>query len=231
MNRILLIEDEELIGSTVKLNLQAENYVVKWCTTGRGGLAELDGGVYDLLILDLLLPGDSGEGILKELRARGHSIPVLVLTALGDIETKVRCLEAGADDYLTKPFDIRELSARTRALIRRSTSETEIPSDRIFSIGSCKVNLETREATTVNGGEVLLTEKECSLVELFARNQGRVLSRADIIEEVWGMDESPTSRTVDNFVVRLRRMFEEDPKRPRHFLTVRAVGYRFDGGM
>jgi DNA-binding response OmpR family regulator len=132
----------------------------------------------------------------------------------------------GADDYLPKPFDVAELIARAHALVRRSQSEREIPTDQLVRIGPYEANFETREAKT-NEGNQMLSEKEVALLRLLVRARGRTLSRSDILEEVWGMDVSPTGRTVDNFILRLRRLFEPEPEQPRHIITVRGVGYRF----
>ncbi|RME30226.1 MAG: DNA-binding response regulator, partial [Deltaproteobacteria bacterium] len=135
-------------------------------------------------------------------------------------------LEQGADDYLPKPFDVAELLARVTAIIRRSQGERVIPAKNILTIGRFRVNLATREAETLQGPQVL-SEKEAGLLEFLARCRGEVVSRADILDEVWGMDATPTERTVDNFIVKLRKMFEPDPENPRHFITVRGRGYRF----
>ena len=146
--------------------------------------------------------------------------------ARSDVETKVQALEIGADDYLPKPFDVAEMIARVNALVRRSQAERQIPSDNLVSISGFEINLLTRQATS-NEGQVMLSEKETALIRLLVRSQGQVLSRADILDEVWGMDVSPSERTVDNFIVRLRKLFEPDTEKPRHFITVRGEGYRF----
>lgn len=224
--RVLLIEDEELVGTMVRMNLESAGYEVTWQKDGLSGLDRATAEPYDMVLLDISLPGADGLTVLGELRAKGISTPVMMLTARGDVPTKVEALEVGADDYLPKPFDVAEMVARVNALVRRSQAEREIPSDRVVCIGSCEINLETRVAQSEEG-EVTLSEKEVALVGLLVRARGRVLSRSDILEEVWGMDVSPGERTVDNFVVRLRKLFEPDPNKPRHILTVRGEGYRF----
>lgn len=227
MYRVALIEDEALIREMIRLNLETKGYQVECFDAGEGFLDRLADAAYDVILLDIMLPGISGEDALKEIRKRGVTAPVMMVTAKGDVASKVGALLQGADDYLPKPFDIQELLARVAALIRRSQGERSLHSSRVVRIGEYEVNLETRAART-RLGEVVLSERECNLLALFARNAGVVLHRADILEEVWGMDVSPTPRTVDNFILRFRKLFEEDPENPRIFLTVRASGYVFE---
>lgn len=226
--RILLAEDEELIGRMVELNLRHEGYEVTWVKNGTDAFARAFGEPWDLLILDVMLPGASGFQVAKDLREKEVTIPILMLTARGDTTSKVRGLDAGADDYVVKPFDMAELLARVRALIRRSQGSRHVPSTQVIRFGRYEVNLETLEATS-NVGRIALTEKEAKLMALFARHRGETLSRADILEEVWGMDANPTERTIDNVIVRLRRYFEPDPEQPAYILSVRGQGYRFNG--
>lgn len=224
--RILLVEDEDLIGSMVQLNMQAEGYDVSWARDGEQGLQQALDNRHDLIVLDVGLPKMDGEQVLKELRRAEVGTPVLMLTASADIDTKVRSFDLGADDYLTKPFEVEELMARVRALMRRSQADRELPSESLFRLGAFSINFETREAVS-NEGALVLTEKETGLMQLFARTTPQVLSRATILDEVWGMDASPTERTVDNVILRLRKLFEEDPDKPVHIVTVRGQGYRF----
>jgi DNA-binding response OmpR family regulator len=226
--RILLAEDEELIGRMVELNLRHEGYEVTWVKNGTDAFARAFGEPWDLLILDVMLPGASGFQVAKDLREKEVTIPILMLTARSDTTSKVRGLDAGADDYVVKPFDMAELLARVRALIRRSQGSRHVPSTQVIRFGRYEVNLETLEATS-NVGRIALTEKEAKLMALFARHRGETLSRADILEEVWGMDANPTERTIDNVIVRLRRYFEPDPEQPAYILSVRGQGYRFNG--
>lgn len=224
--RILLVEDEDLVGSMVQLNMQAEGYELNWARDGEQGLQMALTGPFDLLVLDVGLPKMDGEQLLKALRRADVGTPVLMLTASADIDTKVRSFNLGADDYLTKPFEIEELLARVRALMRRSQADRELPSDAMFHLGQFTINFETREALC-NEGAIVLTEKEAGLMKLFARTTPQVLSRATILDEVWGMDASPTERTVDNVILRLRKLFESDPDKPKRIVTVRGQGYRF----
>lgn len=224
--RILLVEDEELIGTMVRLNLEGAGYTVAWLRNGAEGAAAAEKGLFDLILLDIGLPGMDGLSVLRKIRRAGVGTPVMMLTATGDVPVKVEAFGTGADDYLPKPFDVAELMARVAALVRRSRSDREIPSDNIARIGSFEVNLETRRASTT-AGEATLSEKEVALVRLLVRSGGRVLKRSEILEEVWGMDAFPTERTVDNFIVRLRKLFEPDPEAPVHIITIRGEGYRF----
>jgi DNA-binding response OmpR family regulator len=225
-SRILLIEDEDLVGTMVRMNLEGAGHEVVWVRDGAMAIEKAVNEAYDLLLLDIALPGADGLTVLSQLRNRGISTPIMMLTARSDVPTKVEALELGADDYLPKPFDVAEMIARANALVRRSQADRQIPADHIVRIGEFEVNLESRLAAS-NEGEVQLTEKEALLLGLLLRSHGRVLTRSEMLEEVWGMDVSPTERTVDNFILRLRKLFEPEPERPRHILTVRGEGYRF----
>ncbi len=224
--RILLVEDDTLIGEMVQLNLRHEGYAVTWLTRGDAVADNLSGDPFDLVVLDVMLPGMDGFAVAASLRSQDIGTPILMLTARADVFDKVTGLDAGADDYLTKPFDMKELLARVRALIRRSQGSRELPSNRHARIGTFTVNFETRESLN-SEGSTRLSEKEALLLELFVRNPGRILTRADILEEVWGMEASPTERTVDNFIVRLRKLFERNPDNPQHIITVRGRGYLY----
>lgn len=225
--KLLLVEDEALIGEMVRLNLDQEGYEVEWVKDGRVALNRIRASSFDLLILDLNLPGLSGFEVARIMRKEGILTPILMLTVRADTASKVRGLTVGADDYLVKPFEVAELMARVHALIRRSQGARHPPSHQLVQMGSFSVNLETRNAVT-NEGEMTLSEKEVEILRLFVLHRGEVLSRADILDEVWGMDADPTTRTVDNYVMRLRRLFEPQPDHPRHFITVRGRGYRFE---
>jgi two-component system alkaline phosphatase synthesis response regulator PhoP len=224
--KILLIEDEELVGTMVRMNLESAGYEVRWSKDGLEALTLAQDNLFDLILLDIALPGKNGLEILADLRRRGLGTPVMMLTARSDVPTKVEALQLGADDYLPKPFDVAEMIARVNALVRRSQSEREIPTDRILRFDRYEINLATREAKT-NEGDLVLSEKEAALMRLLIRGHGQTLSRSDILEEVWGMDVNPTERTVDNFILRLRKLFEPEPEQPKHIITVRGVGYRF----
>jgi len=224
--KILLVEDEELVGTMVRLNLESAGYQVAWLRNGSEGMERAAAERFDLILLDIGLPGLNGLSVLRALRKDGVETPVMLLTARSDVPTKVEALQIGADDYLPKPFDVAELLARVNAVLRRSRSERAIPSDQLVRVGEHGINLETRRAQSTEG-EVTLSQKEAALVKLLLRSGGKVLTRSDILDEVWGMDVAPSERTVDNYIVRLRRLFEPDPENPIHILTVRGEGYRF----
>lgn len=226
MSRLLLIEDDELVGTMIRMNLEAEGHEIQWCRDGEEGLRTGLDQHFDLILLDISLPGMDGLQILGNLRKRDVGTPVLMTTARSDVDSKVRALDAGADDYLPKPFELAELVARVRALVRRSTAEREIPSSQLVIFDGFEVDLDTRVATTPTG-EVLLSEKEAAILGMLVRGGGRTVTRTQILEEVWGMDTFPVERTVDNYLLRLRKIFEEAPANPRRILTVRGEGFRF----
>jgi DNA-binding response OmpR family regulator len=229
--RILVVEDEPLVRDLVALNLQHAGYDVETAATFADGLAQLsERGRFALAIVDVMLPGGDGMELVRRARAARVDIPILMLTARGESTAKVRGLDAGADDYVTKPFDVSELLARVRALLRRASgdaaSATPMPPRFEFGGGAYWIRFDSGLAQT-NEGEVSLSEKELRLLEQLVRHENRVLSRADLLEEVWGMDAFPTERTVDNFILRLRRLFEPDPENPVRLVTVRGRGYLF----
>lgn len=226
--RILLAEDEQLIGRMVELNLRHEGFDVQWVQTGSEALLRARQEPFDALVLDVMMPGLTGFQVARGLRDADVTVPILMLTARGDTPSKVRGLDSGADDYLAKPFDMAELLARLRALIRRSQGSRHLPSTQVVRFGRYEVNLESMEAVT-NQGRLMLSEKEAKLMALFARHRGETLTRAHILEEVWGMDQFPTERTVDNVIVKLRRYFEPDPENPTYIVSIRGQGYRFGG--
>jgi two-component system, OmpR family, alkaline phosphatase synthesis response regulator PhoP len=222
---ILLVEDERLVRDLVALNLEHAGYTVIAGTTFEEGRELLTRERWSLAILDVMLPGGDGFKLTAWARDSGASFPILLLTARSDTASKVRGLDAGADDYLTKPFDVPELLARVRALMRRASGRPADAPPRM-AFGRYWIRFDTGQALT-NEGEISLSDKELRLMEVFAANENRALSRPDILEEVWGMGSFPTDRTVDNFVLRLRRLFETDPENPQHIVTLRGRGYMF----
>ncbi|MBI1946259.1 MAG: response regulator transcription factor [Deltaproteobacteria bacterium] len=222
--RILVVEDEPLVRDLVALNLRHAGYEVSTAATWPEGLAAITRSPFELALVDVMLPGGDGMELVAKARAAGVSCPVLMLTARGETAAKVRGLDSGADDYMTKPFDVPELLARVRALLRRAGRRpTTAPR---FVWGSYWIRFDTGQAQT-NEGEVTLSDKELRLMQQLVAHENSVLSRADLLEEVWGMDAFPTDRTIDNFVLRLRRLFEPDPENPVHLVTVRGRGYMF----
>jgi DNA-binding response OmpR family regulator len=223
--RILVVEDDSLVRNLVVLNLLDAGYDVHAAGTFAEGDAKFSEGGWSLALLDIMLPGGDGFELVHRARVRGQTFPLLMLTARGEVYAKVRALNAGADDYLHKPFDVEELLARVRALLRRSGSN-DLALTHVLAIGDYQVRMDSGEALT-REGPVVLSDKELRILSLFARHENQPLSRADILEEAWGMDAFPTDRTVDNFILRLRRLFELDPGHPAHFVTLRGRGYLF----
>lgn len=224
MLRILLIEDETALGEALEYTLGREGYEVKWVTDGSEGLARFQTDGADLVLLDLMLPGLPGEDVCKQIR-RSSNVPIIMLTARDTEIDKVVGLELGADDYVTKPFSTRELIARVRAVLRRARGE---PADEgeVLEAGGIRLDPERFEVT-VRGEPVHLPRKEFELLELLMENAGRVLTRETLIDRIWGTDYFGDTRTLDVHVKRLRAKAEEDPKNPRHLITIRGLGYKF----
>jgi DNA-binding response OmpR family regulator len=227
MSRVLVIEDHEDLAFGLKNNMEIEGHDVAVAPDGPTGLHEVARWLPDLVVLDLMLPGLDGFRVLRSLRERGHTMPVLILTARGEEADKVRGLRLGADDYLTKPFGILELLARAEALLRRSKlRDRSAPGRRATRFG--RIVVEPARRTVRRSGEpVELAPKEFDLLMSLIQADGDVVSRIDLLRSVWGYSESVVSRTVDTHVAELRRKLEADPARPRHILTVRKAGYRW----
>lgn len=224
--RILVVEDEPLVADLVRLNLQHAGYEVRVVADGRAADGALQPDAWDVIVLDVMLPGLDGFTLARRARDRGVHTPILMLTARGQTPDKVSGLDAGADDYLTKPFAMPELLARVRAAIRRHNAPRGLPTTRRIQFDRYEVDVSTREALT-NEGRITLTETECQLLAFLSAREGDLLGRPELLESVWGMDRFPTERTVDNYILRLRKLFEPDPENPVHILTVRGRGYRF----
>lgn len=224
MPRVLLIEDEEALGEALEYQLEREGYEVDRVTDGLAGLQRFENAGADLVLLDLMLPGMSGEDICRQIR-RSSSTPIIMLTARGDEVDRVVGLELGADDYVTKPFSTRELLARIRAVLRRAARVSET-STGILEYGGVRLDPDRFEVT-VDGTAVHMPRKEFELLELLMENAGRVLTRETLIENVWGADYFGDTRTLDVHVKRLRAKTETDPHDPRHLITVRGLGYKF----
>lgn len=231
-DRLLLVEDEPSLARGLADNFRHEGYQVQVVGRGEAAVPAVRDFRPDLLVLDLMLPGRSGLEILQELRARGESFPILVLTAKGDVVDRVVGLELGADDYLSKPFAVRELLARVRALLRRAgahgLAQGEKRSDELV-LGGVRFDFRALTATGPHG-PVDLTGHDILVLRVLAERRGEVVPRIDIVEEVCGLDSEATLRTVDNHVVALRRAIGDDPRRPRWLQTVRGEGYRLTNG-
>jgi len=228
--RLLVVEDERHIAAGLKLNFELEGYEVDVVGSAREAASKLvDPEGYDAIILDVMLPDSDGFSICRRMRDAGDFTPVLMLTARGATQDRVRGLEAGADDYIVKPFELSELLARVRVMLRRRSWEREVaspdtPSELRF--GDARVDFDAQEAYL--GDEPLtLTRLEFDLLRYFAAHPGRVLSRQELQQEVWKLENYPNSRMVDNFILRLRKHFEHDSSNPRHFVAVRGAGYKF----
>ncbi|HEX8906177.1 MAG TPA: response regulator transcription factor [Longimicrobiaceae bacterium] len=229
--RILVVEDNPDLAFGLRNNLEIEGYAVDVAADGLTGLDLALRSQPDLVVLDLMLPGLDGYRVLQALRQNGSSVPVLLLTARGDEADKVRGLKLGADDYVTKPFGLLELLARVEALLRRASPAAESAGDGdggAVRFGEVEVEPETRTVRRA-GCEVALTPKEFDLLMALVRRGGRIAGRVELMREVWGHRAAIISRTVDTHVAELRRKLETDPANPRHILTVRKAGYRFQG--
>ncbi len=227
---ILVVEDDLAIRRLVKMVLEREGYRVEAASDGVEAVLKLGIGEYDVIILDLMLPKKSGFDICKELREKGNNTPVIMLTARGQEIDKIVGLELGADDYVTKPFSLIELLARVEALLRRSRQSTMTAaetSDTAVRFGTIEVH-PSKRLVMRQGAPVPLRPKEFDLLMALVRRDGSVAQRAELLREVWGYKPAMVSRTIDTHIVELRRKLEDDPASPRHFLTVRKTGYRFE---
>jgi two-component system, OmpR family, alkaline phosphatase synthesis response regulator PhoP len=232
MNRVLVVEDEQHLADGLRFNLEAEGYDVRVADTGEAALDLLadSQAAFDVIVLDVMLPGKDGFTVMTELRGAGRFIPTLMLTARGHPDDVLKGFAAGADDYLTKPFDLSILIARIGGLLRRrdwmrNAPKTEPPKD-TFAFDGKSVDFN---ALQLRVGEQMfpLTLMEANVLRYLITHEGQPVSRKKMLEDVWGLHEDTDTRAIDNFIVRLRRYIEEDPASPRHLLTVRGVGYRF----
>jgi DNA-binding response OmpR family regulator len=238
MSRVLVVEDEAHLAEGLRFNLEAEGYQVETVDTGEAALEKLnEGQFFDVMILDVMLPGKDGFGVMTEMRQAGMLVPTLMLTARGHSDDVLRGFEAGADDYLTKPFDLAILIARIRGLLRRRNwlqAPAVLPAiprkpDDVFTFGAesdKSVNFDSLELW-VRSQVFRLTLMEANLLRFMIEHEGKPVSRKSMLQKVWSLQEDTDTRPIDNFIVRLRRYMEDDPKNPRHLLTVRGVGYQF----
>jgi len=222
---ILLIEDEEALRMTLGDRLRNEGYAVDWAADGEEGFHKATLLPFDLILLDLMLPGRSGFAVCDDIRKAGLVTPILMLTARAQTTDKVAGLRIGADDYVTKPFDMQELMARVEALLRRVPNRPSAAST-VYQFGSVRVDLRGTEATR-NGTPVSLSAREFQLLRYFVERPGATLSREELLTQVWGYSGAMFTRTVDVHVASLRQKLEQDSKQPRYFLTVQGLGYKF----
>jgi DNA-binding response OmpR family regulator len=227
MSRVLVVEDEQHLADGLRFNLEAEGCQVHVVDSGEAAIELLaaPSSAFDVVVLDVMLPGKDGFTVVSELRQAGQFVPTLMLTARGHPEDVLKGFAAGADDYLTKPFDLAILMARIRGLLRRREWLTAKPKD-VFTFGDKSVNFDLLELR-VRGQVFPLTLMEANVLRHLIRHEGQPVSRKKMLDEVWGLHEDTDTRAIDNFIVRLRRYIEDDPASPRHLLTVRGVGYRF----
>jgi two-component system, OmpR family, alkaline phosphatase synthesis response regulator PhoP len=225
MMRILLVEDEENIRDVVKLNLELENFEVVATSNGKDAIRYFHEQHFDLIILDVMLPEIDGFQICEQIRLTDMEVPVIFLTAKEAVGDRISGLKKGADDYLTKPFVLEELLLRINNLIKR-TSKSPENTPEIFDFGTNRINFITFEADGILG-KFVLTKKEAMLLKLLIDRRNEVVSRQQILQSVWGYDVYPSTRTIDNFILKFRRNFEGDSKNPRHFHSIRGVGYKF----
>lgn len=224
MKKILIIEDDPAIRTGLKETFTTEGYNVSDAETGTKGFELAGKHDFDLIVLDLILPGKDGIEICKELRSDGVKTPIIMVTSRKEEIDKILGLEIGADDYVTKPFSIRELLARVKALIRRSTYE---PGD-IEEVAFANLKIDFKKQEMLKGeNPVRLSATEYRILHYFIDHEGEVISRDKFLDEVWGYDSYPTTRTVDNYILSLRKKIEDDPANPKHLLTIHKVGYKF----
>jgi two-component system alkaline phosphatase synthesis response regulator PhoP len=226
MKRILVIEDEPQMLLGLRDNLELEGYEVQTAADGEEGLAKAASFSPDLVILDIMLPRKNGFDVCRELRARANATPVVMLTARSAETDKVLGLELGADDYVTKPFSITELLARVRAVLRRAGAQK--PAGDVVQIGDIEVDFKLHQARR-GKSRVDFTAREFELLRYFVQHTGQVVTREQILNEVWGYEEFPTTRTIDNFVAKLRQKIERSAHAPEHILTIHGSGYKFVG--
>lgn len=225
MIKILIVEDEPNMRLGLKDNLEFEGYEVDVAEDGETGLNKISENIYNLVLLDVMLPKMSGFDVCKKVRKKGSNTPIILLTAKGEEIDKVLGLELGADDYVTKPFSLRELLARIKAILRRSDNSTNEQKPVDIEIGRIVVNFSSYNAFD-EGVPVQMSHKEFEILRYLYQNRNNIVSRDDLLTNIWCYDESPTTRTVDNFILKLRQKIEKDPNHPQIILTVHGVGYK-----
>ena len=226
-NRILLVEDEKNLLSVIRLNLEMEGYKVNSFENGLQAWEKYKSADYALLILDVMLPGMDGFELCKNIRKVDKQTPILFLTARGTAEDRIAGLKMGADDYLVKPFHLEELLLRVKALLKRAIPTEQNKLADTYTFGNNTINFKTYEIKLKDGKKVEISKKEIDLLRLLIEKKNEVVPRELILEKVWGYETAPSSRTVDNYIVAFRKYFEEDPRNPKHFHSIRGVGYKF----
>ena len=225
---ILLVEDEENLHEALKLNLELDNYEVTSAFDGMQALKAIQQEYFDLIILDVMLPGIDGIHITETVRVQNNPVPILILSARNTSSDRVLGLRKGADDYLTKPFNLEELLLRVHKLIEKNKKlQDRDPIADNYSFGRNTIDFKAQEATTKNNERIQLSKKEAMLLRLLIENKNEVVTREKILQTVWGYNVYPTTRTIDNFILNFRKYFEEDSRNPKFFHSVRGVGYKY----
>lgn len=227
LSKVLIIEDELSLQETLRLNLELEGYKVDALASGTNAIEHIRHSSPDLILLDIMLPGISGTEIYKALNKENIRIPVIFLTAKNDVKDKIEGLKLGADDYITKPFDLEEVLLRINIVLKRNKTNSNAD---VFSFDACEINFLTFEVKTISGAVETISKREMALLRLLVDNANNVVSRDEILEKIWTKDENPSSRTIDNFILNFRKWFEKNPKEPVHFQSIRGVGYKFIPG-
>ena len=225
--KILLVEDEEHLLKTILLNLELEGYKVTTAADGIAALKHFRTGSFDLIILDVMLPELNGFDVCEEIRKEDTQVPILFLTAKGTSEDKVRGLKLGADDYLTKPFNLEELLLRLQILIKRYAIKKPVKNLQHYRFNENEINFITYEIISSTGTKLQITKREIALLKLLIERKGEVISREDILDAVWGTEAFPSTRTIENYILAFRKYFEKNQKEPQHFHSIRGVGYKF----
>jgi two-component system alkaline phosphatase synthesis response regulator PhoP len=223
--KILIIEDELVLQQTLKLNLELENYDTEICGSGIEAIAVIKKFIPDLILLDIMLPIWSGVEIYKQLKELNNTTPVIFLTAKNNVQDKIEGLKLGADDYITKPFDLEELLLRIQNVLKRNyPKKSEVP---VFKFDKCEINFSTFQIINKDGKTEDLSKREMALLKILIDNLNNVVSRDEILDKLWTKDEVSSSRTIDNYILNFRKLFEVNSKEPIHFLSIRGVGYKF----
>jgi two-component system alkaline phosphatase synthesis response regulator PhoP len=225
---ILLVEDEENLHDALKLNLELEGYEVSSAFDGAAAVKAVQGEYFDLIIMDIMLPEMDGISVTETIRLSNNEVPILILSAKNSNADKVLGLKKGADDYITKPFNLEELLLRVQKLIEKNKKiQDKETLGNTYSFGPNTIDFKAQEAITVNGERIQLSKKEGMLLKLLIENKNEVVPREKILQSVWGYNVYPTTRTIDNFILNFRKYFEEDSRNPRYFHSVRGVGYKY----
>ncbi len=225
---VLLVEDEVNLHETLKLNLELEGYSVTSAYDGAAAMKAVDNEYFDLIIMDIMLPEMDGINVTQNIRLTNNEVPILILSAKNNSDDKILGLKKGADDYLTKPFNLEELLLRVQKLILKNKKLLDKSSiDETYSFGGHTINFKAQEAITASGEKLQLSKKEAMLLKLLVENKNEVVPREKILQSVWGYNVYPTTRTIDNFILNFRKYFEEDSRNPKYFHSVRGVGYKY----